>query len=478
MLTYSLEKTGSDSLYRQLYNCLKTDILSHKLGADEKLPSKRSLAANLGISIITVETAYQQLVAEGYIYSLPKKGFFVAKITDFICQEVLQLYVKPNVLKTEAEIKYDKGNAAEHSAEIIDFTNNKVIAENFPFSVWAKLAREQLNENQQALLNPSPVNGIWELRYAIAKHLSDFRDIRVSPEQIVVGAGAEYLYGFLIQLLGFDKRYGVENPGYSKISKIYGSHKVKMDYISMDNSGVLIDELEKAKTDVLHISPSHHFPTGIVTPVSRRYELLGWAAKQRGRYIIEDDYDSEFRMTGRPIPALLNIDASENVIYMNTFSKTLASTVRVSYMILPPHLLQDFHEKLGFYSCTVPNLTQYTLARFISEGYYEKHINRMRNFYHNKRDMILSAIKNSKLSKRIRIKEQDAGLHFIVELDTRECDENIKRQLWENNIRIAALSQFYHDNANGGEHSFVVNYSSITESEIDTALKVLEKILK
>lgn len=240
----------------------------------------------------------------------------------------------------------------------------------------------------------SPSGGIRELREAICQYLYQFRGMKVTPEQVVVGAGTEYLYGLLIQLLGRSRRFAVENPGYRKIPMIYEKNGVSCSYIPLDAHGVRIDALTESGADILHISPSHHFPTGIITPVSRRHELLNWAAASEHRYIIEDDYDSEFRLGGRPLPTLQSIDTIEKVIYINTFTKSLSSTIRISYMILPPHLMRRFQKELGFYSCTVSNFEQYTLTRFLSEGYFEKHINRMRKYYRNQRNAILDCIKS------------------------------------------------------------------------------------
>ena len=371
-LTYSFTDIGSDTLYNHLYKCIKNDILSGILAPGSRLPSKRSLAKNLGISVITVESAYGQLVAEGYIYSLPKKGFFVADIS--------QSKEQQNALLSSENIRLSSGE----TSYIANFSSNQTDSENFPFSIWAKLIREILNENQKELVTNPPCGGILQLRQAIADHLKGYRNLHIEPEQIIIGAGTEYLYGLLIQLLGFDKNYAVEDPGYDKIYKIYKTHQVACSHIPIDESGIIIGELEKCHTDVVHISPSHHFPTGIVMPIGRRYELLGWASKSPDRYIIEDDYDSEFRMTGQPIPALQDIDVLERVIYINTFTKTLSSTVRISYMVLPKSLVNRFYKELSFYSCTVSNFEQYTLARFIEDGYFEKHLNRMRNYYHAK----------------------------------------------------------------------------------------------
>ena len=290
MLTYSFVDLGSDSLYEHLYKCIKNDIMNGKLKSGDKLPSKRSFAKNLDISTITVENAYAQLMAEGYIYSMPKRGYFVSEVKTFSEKRPERAEYLP---ETPKEMNY-----------YADFISNRTSHANFPFSIWAKLTREVLSGEDLTLLLPPPAGGIMELRKAIADHLYQFRGIAVSPEQIIIGAGTEYLYGLLIQLFGNEAVYAIEDPGYQKIAQIYTSHGVKVCYIPMDESGVRTEILEDSGADILHLSPSHHYPTGTVTPISRRYELLGWASKSERRYIIEDDYDSEFRLLGRPIPAL------------------------------------------------------------------------------------------------------------------------------------------------------------------------------
>ena len=465
MLTYSFTDIGNDSLYEYLYKCIKNDILNGTLTPGTKLPSKRSFAENLGISTITIETAYSQLIAEGYIYSLPKKGYFITDIK--LDKETL----KP-IQKTE-----DFSLSPDSPEYFADFTSNQTEAENFPFSVWAKLLRETIRDNSTDLLKNSPSGGILNLREAISEHLYDFRGVKVSPDQIIVGAGTEYLYGLLIQLLGFNKKYCVENPGYKKISQIYSSNNVECDFVNMDKNGVIINDLESTKADVIHISPSHHFPSGIVMPISRRYELLGWASKSDSRYIIEDDYDSEFRLSGQPIPTLQSIDVMEKVIYINTFTKSLASTVRISYMVLPKHLVKEFYNRLSFYSCTVSNFEQYTLSRFIKEGYFEKHINRMRNFYHNRRDNLLGVIKNSPLSSYVNISEEDAGLHFLMYINTKLSDDLFLQRVNNKGIKLSSLSGYYKIPPKSTEHLFIINYSSIKTECMEEAVKRLYECL-
>ena len=368
MLTYSLSAESGLPLYEQLYLCIRNDIRSGVLAPGTHLPSKRSFAGNLGVSSITVEGAYNRLIDEGYVLSEPKRGYYVSEF--FASEHIVRKPASSAVLLPPAS-----------EAPLLDLSGSRSPSGSFPFSVWARLMRRTINDQEQELLTPSPCGGIRSLREAIAAHLSAFRGMQVDPDQIVVGAGTEYLYGLLIRLLGTDRVYCLEDPGYPRIAQIYLSNGVSCRWAAMDDSGMSLSALETVGADIAHISPTHHFPTGITMPVARRYELLAWAAAGEGRFVIEDDYDSEFRLTGRPIPSLQSIDRAGSVIYMNTFSKTLASTVRISYMVLPPALANEYYRRLSFYSCTVSNFEQLTLARFLAGGYFEKHLNRMRLSY-------------------------------------------------------------------------------------------------
>ena len=460
MLTYSFENIGKESLYEYLYKCIKKDIIEGRLVKGEHLPSKRSLAVNLGISTITVENSYGQLMSEGYIYSVPKKGYYVSDISGIARIKPVK-YEIPEIIVNE-QPKYKS-----------DLSSNRTDPESFPFATWAKLMRKVITDKQDELMKISPSEGTWELRKAIAMHLASFRDMQVAPEQIIIGAGTEYMYGLLIQLLGRDKIYCVENPGYAKIARIYASNNVKCCYADMDEEGIKPDAVRECNADIVHISPTHHFPTGITMPVSRRFELLAWANEQTDRYIIEDDYDSEFRMTGKTIPTMKSIDISEKVIYMNTFSRTLTPTIRISYMVLPPHLAALYHQKLNFYACTVSNFEQYTLAAFINEGYFEKHLNRMRLFYTRQRESVLEVLREEKNRCAGRVKEADSGLHFILELNTNLSDDEVKRRLESDGIHINALSEYYHNRSRTDSHSFVISYSNI---KIDSLRQACRKI--
>lgn len=453
-------------MYEYLYKCIRNDITQGKIKVGEKLPSKRSFAKNLGISVITVENAYGQLLAEGYIYSMPKRGFYVSDLSSAHMEK--KAVRKEQLSLTGGETSY-----------FADFSSNQTDSEIFPFAIWSKTVREVLNDNQKQLMINPPCGGILELRQAIAQYLREFRAMQVDTEQIVIGAGTEYLHGLLIQLLGNDRIYGVENPGYHKISRIYENMKVEYAKVSMDQEGVSIQELEEKRVDIIHTSPSHHFPTGIVMPVSRRYELLGWAAKSPERYIIEDDYDSELRLSGKPFPTLQSIDVSDKVIYMNTFTKTLASTVRISYMVLPLTLTEKFYQKLSFYSCTVSNFEQYTLARFMESGSFEKHINRLRNYYQNKRDAILEIFKTAPLDQYITIKEEDSGVHFMMKLKTDRTEMDMISDAKSKGIKLAPLSKYFVDQTSNMnfQNVYVMNYSSIDLEQLPLIFDALCQVL-
>lgn len=471
MLTYSFSDMEAESLYEYLYRRIKQDILEGALVSGERLPSKRSFAKHLGVSTITVENAYGQLLAEGYIYSVPKKGYYVADIS------------KDVLARIQGSQKIDSGKGDSSTVErkkpyFADFSSSQTHPDTFPFSIWAKLMREVITDSSMALMENPPSGGILPLRREIARYLKQFRGMEVAPEQIIVGAGTEYLYGLLIQLLGHGKGYAVEDPGYRKVAAIFKSNHADCHHIPLDGQGMRADCLEASGAEIAHISPSHHFPTGIIMPVGRRHQLLGWAAKQDGRYIIEDDYDCEFRFMGRPIPSLQSIDSMEKVIYMNTFAKTLASTIRISYMVLPEHLVKKFYREMGFYSCTVSNFEQYTLTRFLEEGHFEKHINRMRNFYHNQRDLLLGCLKGSPLASRIVITEEDAGLHFLMRVDTLASNEEILQRAKERGLGISALSQYYHDGKGADGHTFLMNYSAIHPGRMEEAIQRLCQVFE
>ena len=456
MLTYELKKSPGVPLYEALYRCIRDDILAGNLTPGQKLPSKRSLAQNLEISKITVEAAYGQLLSEGYIRAQEKVGFFVEDIPHAFSHKT---FASTEVSPTTA-------------APLLDLTGSGT--EKFPFSVWSKLQREVLLDLGEGLLLPLHNQGLPVLRSAIAAHLAQFRGMQVDPENILIGAGTDFLYNLLIQLLGRDKRYAVEEPGYGKIRRIYASAGAICVGAAMDTQGV--DPRHLSDAQVLHISASHHFPTGIVTPLSRRLELLRWAHQVEDRWIIEDDYDSEFRFDAHPMAAMQSMD-SEKVIYMNTFSKSLAPSIRISYMVLPRQLMKAYRARLGFYSCTVSGFEQYTLARFLSRGYFEKHINRMRKSYKALRNRLLSAIESCPVADHLTILEENAGLHFILKTDTALSGDDLVAYCEKLGLRVRCLRSYYQDGAPAfAEKSLVINYSGLTEEDLSRLEAILKKL--
>ena len=464
MLTYDMNVTGRP-LYQHLYECVRDDILQGRLRINEKMPSKRTLAANLGVSTITVENAYEQLISEGYMYSLPRKGYFIS--------DIAELTLSPETGGRNLHI--DKGR--ESGGTLFDFTSNRTESADFPFSVWAKLMRETISRREKDLLTMSPCEGVRELREAIAAHLASFRGMTIDPDQVIIGAGTEYLYTLLIKLLGPDRIYAIENPGYKKLDSIYRSNGADCRYVEMDGKGMDPRRLAACGADIAHISPTHHFPTGITMPVSRRYELLAWAREKEGRYIIEDDYDSEFRLNGKPIPSLQSIDAGRKVIYMNTFSKSLTSTIRISYMVLPELLANRFFRELSFYSNTVSTFEQYTLAAFISRGYFEKHINRMRLRYGRKRSRILQLIRQVFSREECRVIENDSGLHFLLEFRTDLTDRELQERLLEKKIRMGSITDYYMGPGPHDRHQFILNYSGIDMDGLEESLVEIRRCI-
>ena len=453
MQTYTLDRSGASPLYEQLYRALKADILSGALPGGSRLPSGRALAEHLGLSRVTVETAYAQLLAEGYLTSRPRAGYFVEQLTP---QELPPRVSEPEAHPPEPE------PAQSRSAQL------------FPFSVWARLMRGVLLDRRQELLRPAPDAGLPALRQAVAAELYRQRGVHVSPEQVYIGAGAEYFYNLLIQFFGHGRVYALENPGHRKIARVYQANQVAVRPIGMDTDGVIPELLEQSGAEVLHISPSHHYPTGTVTPITRRQALMRWLTAQPGRYLIEDDYDSEFRFSGLPIPTIQSMDRSGRVIYMNTFSRTISPSLRISYMILPRTLLPQWQAAMGFYSCTVPSFEQMTLTRFLAEGYFEKHLSRMKKHYRAVRAQLFSVLHTPQAVRQCAVHDTDAGLHLVLELKNAPEPEALRALLRQSGLPDALLSDFFLDAPSPqAQKSIVLGYADAEPAQLEAALTAL-----
>ena len=335
-----------------------------------------------------------------------------------------------------------------------------------------------LDHREQLLLTP-PNTGLPALRSAIAGLLRRSRGMEVPPENIVIGAGAEYLYNILIQLLGREHLYGVENPGHRKFWQVCQANGVDTTPVALDDSGVSFHALTDSGVTVLHSSPGHQFPTGIVMPISRRSQLMSWLGSGGERWLIEDDYDSEFRFSGRPIPTMYSMDTLGRVIYLNTFSKTITPALRISYMILPDSLMARYGSKLGFYSCTVPSFEQLTLARFLEEGHFEQHVSRMKRRYRLLREALFSLLRQSPKAARMQLSGDAAGLHFLLRLQTDLSDEALEQALAAAGIRAASLSRYAVGAPaaqTGGQ--VVIHYSDLDTDGLPAMVAALEQILE
>ena len=490
MLTYDMDARGDATLYEYLYACIRADIERGAIAPDQRLPSKRALARHLGVSVITVEGAYAQLAAEGYVYSRERSGVFASRVVPAGAKPAGGRGVLPACRRSASgsaggladgagsghpcppsdDASGQQGTAdadawqpasppaallpattssSSGASRLADFTGGARARGVFPYDAWARATREVLSgETEESLLAEGSPMGSPRLRRALAGYLRQTRGMAVDPAQILVGAGAQVLYNLVVQLVGRSRTYAVEDPGYPRLTRIYHANGVAHLHVPLDAEGVRVDALAASGADVVHVMPSHQFPTGIVTSAARRYELLGWAAHDSGRLIIEDDYDFEFRLAGRPVPALQSMDVQGCVIYTNTFSKSLGPMFRVGYAVLPPELAERYASELGFYSCTVSTIEQLALARFIERGDYERHVNRVRTRCRSVRSALLAELRERDAAGALRAEATEAGLHFLLGARPgsgaggARGEEALARAARERGVALAPLSSY------------------------------------
>ena len=474
-MLYDMEKRGSKSLYEYLYDCIKEDVLSGALPAGEKLPSKRELARDLGIARITVENAYAQLIIEGYVTARERSGYFVSPDVARQAPAVQKQGAgkdMPSQSGMSTGGKKGAGADKEQTQEwLVDFSSARLKRDAFPFATWTKLMRRTMEDRAEAFLEKPESMGVPKLREAIAGYLRKAKGLSVSADRIIVGPGTEYLHHLILQLVGPSRMVAVEDPGYKKVGRIYESHGLKCLHVPVDKNGLMAERLWNSNAKLVHLSPSHHFPTGCVMPIGRRKKLLEWA-RTEGAYLVEDDYDSEFRFDGRPVPTLAGLD-DEVVIYLNTFTKTLAPSIRIAYMVLPEVLLEKYRERLSFYSGSVSSFEQYTLAAFIQEGYYERHVSRMRNYYRQQREKILQALSESPLSGRVTLEEHGSGLHFILKVRGIREDEKWLKALEKQGIRLLPVAAFCYGGQEKYRHQFLIYYSDLERTDLKKAFEIM-----
>lgn len=459
MFTCFIDNTSKMPIYEQLYRQIRDSIEDGLLSAGTKMPSKRALADHLKISTITVQTAYDQLIAEGYLHAVERSGTYVEAI-EIPTRKPLPPYREP-IVSVAMPYEYD-------------LRTNTIDPSLFPSKLWSRLTRRILSEEQEGLWNSLDVQGSFRLRNAIAAHLERFRGMTVDPTCIVVGTGSEYLLDLLVKLFGRSIGYAVEHPGYLKVLKVLETAGAIVSGIPVDDDGLDVSALNASGADIVHVTPSHQFPMGVVMPIRRRGELLRWAKAVQNRYVIEDDYDSEFRFAGAPIPSLKRLDESGHVIYLNSFTKSLAPSLRIAYMVLPESLVHRFLNRFSHLHCPVPNLEQETLLLFLEEGHFERHVNRMKIAYRERRDEILTWIRHAKGFALANVRGEEAGLHFLLRPNTGATEEQLVSTALAQGVRVYGLSEFRIKNVLTEPPTIVIGYAGIDQSRLGDLFSRLE----
>ena len=456
-LTISLDTRSRIPLYEQIYDYIKTDIQSGRIPYGEKLPSTRFLSKHLEVSRSPVELAYEQLLSEGYIESVPYKGFFVAQIDE--------LY---HLKKDKPQPQKERKEARRYR---YDFTPNGVDLKSFPYNVWRKLSKDILMDDRTELFRSGDSQGEYGFRSAICSYLYQARGVDCTPDQIIVGAGSDYILMLLGMILGMDHTIAFEDPTYKQAYRMAGGMSYNCIPVSMDKNGMKVTELEKSGADIAYVTPSHQYPTGVIMPIRRRMELLKWACEAQGRYIVEDDYDSEFRYKGKPIPALKGYDASDKVIYLGTFSKSIAPAIRLSYMVLPKPLLEAYEQKARFVNSTVSKVDQLIVQKFIEEGYYERHLNKTRALYKSRHDVLIEELRP--MADICTISGENAGVHLLLTFQNGMTEEELIDRAAKEDIRVYGLSDYRIKENCKEKATILLGYANLTEEQIRKAARLL-----
>ena len=465
-------------LYEKIYEYIKNEIVDGKISKGEKLPSTRLLAKNLSVSRSTVELAYDQLLAEGYIEAEPYRGYFVCDI-----EALYQLEQRNHMQEKlqagqdwqpgwKTEIKHGAGSSKQKE---IDFSPYTIDTQNFPYNVWRKLHKNVLLDDREEILLSGDGQGDHELRMAIADYLQQARGVNCVAEQIIIGAGNEYLELLLAQVLGEKKTVLMDDPTYLQAYRTFSNMGYLVKNIPAEQGSMPIEAVRRENADILYVMPSHQFPLGTVMPLKQRLELLKWASEKEGRYLIEDDHDSEYRYKGKPIPSLQSIDHEEKVIYLGTFSKSIAPSLRISYMVLPQHLLKNYQNFCGFYSTTVSKIQQEVLCGFIRGGYFGRHLNKMRGIYKNKHDFLVSELKKRPWVENIA--GDNAGLHVLVHVDTQMNEAELCERAAEQGIHLMGISEHYIHKPPVSKPVILLGYGKPDEKKILEGLDRLEQII-
>lgn len=460
-LTINLEIHGEQPLYEQIYTYIKKAIQKGAIAFGEKLPSTRALAKHLQISRTTVDLAYDQLLSEGYIEAKPYKGYFVSQI-----EELYQIETKVR--------GREQPQKSAVKTYVCDFSLNGIDLDHFPYGVWRRITKSTLNDDRKELFQLGDPMGEWALRTTISHYLYESRGVNCSPDQMIIGAGNDYLLMLLSRIIGESHRIAMENPTYRQAYKTFACLGYALEAIGMDQAGMKVEELLKTEADIAYVMPSRQFPMGYVMPIKRRLELLRWANEKPGRYIIEDDYDSEFRYKGKPVPSLWADDRSQKVIYLGTFSKSIAPAIRISYMVLPETLLKEYQKKCTFFSSTVSRIDQTIVNEFILQGYYERHLNKMRTIYKSKHDILLNELKT--MNGICKIYGENAGLHILLEFTNGLSEKEAVERAGKEKIKVYGLSEMNVGKENmDNSRTVLMGYANLKEKEIIESVSGLKR---
>lgn len=460
-LTIPLSSTSSVPMYQQIYHYICREIQNGKILPDTRLPSSRALAEHLQISRSTVVAAYDQLIAEGYLESRKGSGVYALKIEELVS-------IPRKSAGEEAK------PVSKRSLYCYDFSPRGIDLGSFPYNSWRKISRETLNDAHKELFAVGDPKGEPNLRHAIARYLHAARGVQCSEDQIIVGAGMEYLLLLLNQILDHKKPIAMETPTYIQAWRIFQSLGHPVIPIPLDGSGMKPEELYRSQASIVYVMPSHQYPTGIVMPIKRRMELLSWTRQASDRYLIEDDYDSEFRYRGKPIPSLQGSDHYEKVIYLGTFSKSIAPAIRISYMVLPKPLLEQYYKKCSFYTSTVSRIDQEIVCRFLQEGYYERHLNKMRGIYKSKHDLLLNCLRE--FTNEFSIGGENGGLHILLTSRKDIPERELIRRAEAEKVRVYGMSAYEIGESQKESCTVILGYANMTEEAISKGVEQLRKV--
>lgn len=464
-LTIELRTDSDKCLYEQIYDYIKAEIRDGKLLAGERLPSTRSLAEYLQVARSTVEYAYEQLLSEGYIESRPYRGYFVCAMEELFRMEEPG---KPSVREQESPDQAPPGEVWEYN-----FSPHEIDMSGFPFGVWKRITKNILTYGNSDLFARGEAQGDYDLRETISRYLHSSRGVNCRPEQIIVGAGNDYLLMLLEKILGRHVRIAMENPTYIRTYRIFQSFAYDIVTVDMDENGMRPDRLTQENVRAAYVMPSHQFPMGTVMPIGRRMELLKWAAGAPDRYLIEDDYDSEFRYYGKPIPALLASDKQGKVIYIGTFSKAIAPAIRISFMVLPRPLLERYRAGCSFYSCTVSRIDQRILNEFIRDGYFERHLNKMRKIYRAKQELLLRCLEPFK--REYTISGENTGLHLILIAKGDVTEAELLEKAEREGVKVYGLSESMVEESSR-KATVLIGFGGLTREQIAEGMERLQRV--